>query len=113
MEPTSALSQITASSSLADLLASEKMTAGNRRLLSIVRYYKASFDEAGEGDPDKQNAFVAEIAATIYRGYDGPGRFLEEVPDVPLKYREVSCDDALSAIKHLMLITASETKSEF
>lgn len=95
------------------LLASEKMTAGNRRLLSIVRYYKASFDEAGEGDPDKQNAFVAEIAATIYRGYDGPGRFLEEVPDVPLKYREVSCDDALSAIKHLMLITASENKAEF
>jgi hypothetical protein len=74
--------------------------AGNRRLTSLVDMYRKSY-EAVKSDPKKRASIVAELAATVYRGGDEPGRFLKEDPETGM-YREVSCERAVVTIEHLL-----------
>ena len=81
--------------------------AGNRRMLALVDMYRPSY-EAVKSDQSKRASIVAEVAATIYRGADDPGRFLKEDPETGM-YREVSCERAMVTIEHL-LCTADSKK---
>ena len=81
--------------------------AGNRRMLALVDMYRPSY-EAVKSDQSKRASIVAEVAATIYRGADEPGRFLKEDPETGM-YREVSCERAMVTVEHL-LCTADSKK---
>ena len=74
--------------------------AGNRRMNSLIDMYRKSY-ETVKSDPKKRASIVAEVAATMYRGSDEPGRFLKEDPETGM-YREVSCERAMLTIEHLL-----------
>ena len=74
--------------------------AGNRRMNSLVDMYRKSY-ETVKSDPKKRASIVAEVAATMYRGSDEPGRFLKEDPETGM-YLEVSCERAMITIEHLL-----------
>lgn len=74
--------------------------AGNRRMNSLIDMYRKSY-EAVKSDQKARASIVAEVAATMYRGGDEPGRFLKEDPETGM-YREVSCERAMITIEHLL-----------
>eukprot|EP00563_Minutocellus_polymorphus_P003587 CAMPEP_0181043640 /NCGR_PEP_ID=MMETSP1070-20121207/12826_1 /TAXON_ID=265543 /ORGANISM="Minutocellus polymorphus, Strain NH13" /LENGTH=496 /DNA_ID=CAMNT_0023122003 /DNA_START=537 /DNA_END=2027 /DNA_ORIENTATION=+ len=80
--------------------------AGNRRMLSLIDMYRPSY-EAVKSDQKKRASIVAEVAATIYRGSDEPGRFLKEDPETGM-YREVHCERAMVTVEHLLCIADSK-----
>ena len=74
--------------------------AGNRRMNFLIDMYHKSY-ETVKSDPKKRASIVAEVAATIYRGTNEPGRFLKEDPETGM-YREVCCERAMITIEHLL-----------
>ena len=82
--------------------------AGNRRMNSLIDMYRKSY-ESVKSDQKKRASIVAEVAATMYRGSDEPGRFLKEDPETGM-YREVSCERAMITIEHLLCCTEDKRK---
>jgi len=78
----------------------DKQNTSNRRLTALVDMYKESFDSSKD-DLEKQRSLVAEVTATVYRGGDAPGMFLEK-DAANGTYSEASLEIAMSFVEHLL-----------